>query len=228
VGEGPDPIDRIAPQSIAVLERALERALILASASPRRADLLSQVGIDFEVIVSDATEEADRPGANPATVAETHAREKALDVAGKVRGRLVLGADTVVVVDAEVLGKPESVDDARVMLRRLSSRGHEVVTGVALALAGEDTAEVLAQDHVTTRVEFRDLSAEEIDAYVASGEPMDKAGGYGIQGLGALLVQEIEGCYFNVVGLPLSRTWEMLAGLGSGFPQPTDVRHREA
>ncbi|MFO8080075.1 MAG: Maf family protein [Armatimonadota bacterium] len=206
----------------------LGRPLVLASASPRRTELLRRVGIPHDVRVSGVPEEADRPGADPAEVAEEHASEKALNVAAECAGRLVLGADTVVVVDGEVLGKPEDGADARRMLRRLSGRDHAVITAVALALREESSAaaELLALEHVRTRVEFRALSVEEIAAYVASGEPMDKAGGYGIQGRGALLVSEIEGCYFNVVGLPLSRTWELLSALGHEVPEPDDAQVR--
>lgn len=202
------------------------RPLVLASASPRRADLLTQVGIAHEVQVSGAAEEADVPGADPAEVAEAHAREKALDVAARNPGRLVLGADTVVVLDGRVLGKPEDAGDARRMLRELSGRGHEVITAVAIATGESNSPRLLALEHVRTRVEFRALCDEEIEAYVASGEPMDKAGAYGIQGRGALLVREIEGCYFNVVGLPLSRTWELLSARGHEVPGLHDARDR--
>ncbi|MFP4249680.1 MAG: Maf family protein, partial [Armatimonadota bacterium] len=160
----------------------LGRPLVLASASPRRTELLERVGIAHDVRVSGVAEEADRAGADPAAIAEEHALEKALSVAAECPGRLVLGADTVVVVDGEVLGKPEDGADARRMLRRLSGRDHVVITAVALALSEESSAaaELLALEHVRTRVEFRALSGDEIAAYVASGEPMDKAGGYGI------------------------------------------------
>jgi septum formation protein len=206
----------------------LARPLVLASASPRRTELLNRVGIAHEVRVSGVPEEADRPGARPSDVAEAHAAEKALNVASEHRGTLVLGADTVVVVDDEVLGKPEDEADARRMLRRLSGRGHEVITAVALVLGEESSAavELLALEHVVTRVRFRALRDEEIEAYVASGEPMDKAGGYGIQGRGALLVSGVEGCYFNVVGLPLSRTWELLSALGHEVPEADDATGR--
>jgi len=201
----------------AVQAEALDRPLILASASPRRAELLRQVGIAFEVRVSDAPEDAGLPGAGPAEVAEAHARQKALAVAARAPGRLVLGADTVVVLDGRVLGKPESAGEAREMLHALSGREHEVITGVAIALGAGTRPRLLALEHVSTRVRFRDLSDEQIETYVASGEPMDKAGAYGIQGRGALLVDEIEGCYFNVVGLPLSRTWEIIERLTDGL-----------
>lgn len=202
----------------AVPAEALEEPLVLASASPRRADLLAQVGIAHEVTVSHVIEEDDRPGADAAEIAEGHARAKALDVAARRPGRLVLGADTVVVLDGAVLGKPRDADDARRMLALLSGRAHTVITAVAIARSDEGVAGLLALEHVVTQVRFRALSDEEIEAYVAGGEPMDKAGAYGIQGRGALLVREIAGCYFNVVGLPLSRTWEILWELGHGIP----------
>lgn len=219
-------IERGAGGARGLPEAALRQPLVLASASPRRAELLRQVGIAFEVRVSDVPEEADEPGADPAAVARTHARQKSLDVAADSPDRLVLGADTVVVLDGRALGKPADAADARRMLRELSGRTHEVITAVALAVGAECGAEVIAEEHVTTRVVFRDLSEEQVEAYVACGEPMDKAGAYGIQGRGAVLVREIEGCYFNVVGLPLSRAWEMLEGLGWRARGMRDCRHR--
>ncbi len=196
------------------LARALQRPLVLASASPRRAELLRQVGLSFEVQVSNVPEEADEPGRDAAEVAAEHARQKALAVARQYPERLVLGADTVVVLDGAVLGKPVDATAAQAMLRRLSGREHEVITAVVLALSDGQCARVVDEHAECTRVCFRALSATEIECYVATGEPLDKAGGYGIQGRGALLVRAIEGCYFNVVGLPLSSTWEMLMRLG--------------
>lgn len=230
VNEGVIELERIGAELREVLRGALERSLVLASASPRRADLLTQVGIAYEVRVSEVAEEEDVPGADPVDVAEAHARQKALDVALGVPERVVLGADTVVVLGGRSLGKPGSAAEAREMLAALSGRTHEVITGVALALGhpgdGEVRACLLQLGHVRTAVRFRDLSSEEIEAYVACGEPMDKAGAYGIQGRGALLVREISGCYFNVVGLPLSRTWEMLASVGYEIPWTTAAKHR--
>lgn len=193
------------------------RPLILASASPRRAELLRQVGVEFEVRVSDVAEDGAEAGIAPADVAALHARQKALEVAASAPGRLVLGADTVVVLDGRVLEKPRDEDEARAMLAALSGRTHEVITAVAFARRDGAEAEVLAEDYVSTLVEFRELTNAEIETYVASAEPMDKAGAYGIQGRGAVLVKGIHGCYSNVVGLPLSRTWEMLGALdGTG------------
>jgi len=193
---------------------ALTQPLVLASASPRRAALLAQVGLRFEVHVSDVPEEADEAGRAPQAVALEHARAKALAVAAAAPGRLVLGADTVVVLDGDLLGKPAHAAEAAAMLRRLSGREHEVITAIVFALDAGQGARVLAEHAEHTRVVFRELSEDEIAWYVASGEPLDKAGAYGIQGHGALLVRRIEGCYFNVVGLPLSRTGEVLAELG--------------
>ncbi|MEA3401183.1 MAG: Maf family protein [Armatimonadota bacterium] len=204
----------------AALAAALKRPLVLASASPRRRDLLQQAGLDFEVRVSNVEEDAEESDLVPAAVAARHARRKAMTVAAGVPGRVVLGADTVVVLGGSVLGKPGDADQAGGMLRALSGREHQVITAVALALGRDGTARALAEDHARTRVIFRELSEVEIEHYVASGEPMDKAGAYGIQGRGALLVREIHGCYFNVVGLPLSLMWEMLQSLsGEGFPE---------
>ncbi|MGD9495839.1 MAG: nucleoside triphosphate pyrophosphatase [Armatimonadota bacterium] len=202
----------------AALSSALRRPLVLASASPRRAMLLRQAGIEFEVRVPQIVEDADESGLPPAEVALTHARTKAQAVARELWGRLVLGADTVVVLGTQVLGKPDGPAQARAMLQALSGRVHEVITAVALAVG--DGGGIVAEQIERTRVRFRRLSEGEIECYVASGEPLDKAGAYGIQGRGALLVREIEGCYFNVVGLPLSRIWDMLSSLGHGAACP--------
>ncbi|MGC9317934.1 MAG: Maf family protein [Armatimonadota bacterium] len=208
-------------QRSSALAEALERPLVLASASPRRSELLRQVGLDFEIKVSDAAEDAEAPGLTPGDVAVRHARRKAMSVASDVPGRVVLGADTVVVLDGRLLGKPADAEEAREMLRALSGREHEVITAVAVALGRGGTARVLVEDRSRTRVIFRDLSENEIERYVNTGEPMDKAGAYGIQGRGALLVREIHGCYFTVVGLPLSLTWEMLQRLSLGGSRQT-------
>jgi septum formation protein len=181
--------------------------LVLASASPRRRALLEQAGLTFAV---HPVEEAEGPcaeGADPRAHALASAEAKARAGSLARPDALVLGADTVVALDGRALGKPADRADARRMLLALSGRTHEVHTGVALAQGGE----VLVTDAVTTRVTFRDLSTDEVEAYLATGEALDKAGAYGIQGRAALLVRAIDGCYFNVVGLPLSRTWELLS-----------------
>ncbi len=173
--------------------------LILASASPRRAELLRQIGIPFRQVVSGVNEDLRDPSDPDEHVREL-SRRKAGDVAGRLGSGIVLGADTIVVLDEHILGKPVDEKEAVEMLRRLSGRTHKVYTGLTLI----DAASRASVSHVeVTEVTFRDLAAEEIDAYVATGEPLDKAGAYGIQGKGALLVSGIRGCYFNVVGLPL-------------------------
>ena len=181
--------------------------LVLASSSPRRQELLERAGFEFEVRPSGA-EEVRRSGENAEDFACRVAREKSLDVAASSpRGSLVLGADTVVVIDGLILGKPSDRDDAARMLRVLSGATHRVVTGVCLVRA---PGEILAVAHETTMVRFRDLEEAEIRDYVASGEPVDKAGAYAIQGLASRFVTRIEGCYFNVVGLPVSLIYGML------------------
>ncbi len=182
--------------------------MILASASPRRRELLTQIGVHFSIQPADIDE---TPYANehPADYVERMAREKALAVALAIGEDFVLGADTTVVCDGEILAKPADAAEASAMLSSLSGRAHQVLTAVALAQAGQVRSQV-----VSTRVRFRDLSADEIAAYVATGEPMDKAGAYGIQGLGAILVADIQGSYSNVVGLPLTETATMLREAG--------------
>ena len=179
--------------------------LILASSSPRRQELLRQTGIDFEVMAPHINEDQ-RPGEEPLVYALRLAREKAQTVARHRPLGPVLGADTIVVVDGEVLGKPVDAADAVRMLRRLSARAHQVSTAVSLALpdGGADTRSC------TTQVYFRKLTEDEIQQYVAGGEPMDKAGAYAIQGGAARWADRIEGEYSNVVGLPLSLVTDML------------------
>lgn len=189
--------------------------LILASASPRRRELLTQAGFAFEVRPAHIPEDP-LPGEDPIAYVTRLAREKAeavyRDVAASAEkadgGRIaVLGADTTVTLDQQILAKPEDAADAARMLRTLSGRTHQVMTGVALVMA--DRAEVAAE---VTAVQFLTLSDEEIAAYVATGEPMDKAGAYAIQGFAARWIPRVEGCYFNVVGLPLSLVTTLLDG----------------
>ena len=194
--------------------------LVLASASPRRRELLAQAGYTFEVRPAHVPEDP-RTGEEPVAYVVRLAREKAEAVyralAGQESGAelidrrelAVLGADTTVVVDGEILGKPQNAADAARMLRMLSGRTHRVITGVALATA--EGTEVAAE---VTAVRFVALADEEIAAYVATGEPMDKAGAYAIQGRAARWIPRIEGCYFNVVGLPLALVTAMLEGRG--------------
>ena len=184
--------------------------LVLGSASPRRAALLRQVGLDFSVCPSDVPEVA-AAGETATDLARRLAREKGTAVARSRTDAWVLSADTIVVVDGAVLGKPADAAEAGQMLRRLSDRAHEVFTAVALtAPGGAPAGEVL----VRSRVEFRPLSAAEIDAYVATDEPFDKAGAYAIQGGAAHFVRRVDGSYTNVVGLPIDETRDLLARAG--------------
>lgn len=177
--------------------------LILASHSPRRREILAQAGIPFVVQPADAREEQ-VPGEDAASHVLRLARLKAEAVRGGP-GDLVLGADTVVVVDDQILGKPVNAAQATDMLRRLSGREHRVVTGICLI-----AHPVTVVDAQTTHVRFVPLSEQEIAGYVASGEPMDKAGAYAIQGRASRFVERIDGCYFNVVGLPVPALYRML------------------
>jgi septum formation protein len=182
--------------------------LVLASASPRRQELLRNAGIIFEVQPADIPEDA-LPGEAAKECAERLAREKALAVARQRPQDCVLGADTVVVVDGEVLGKPSDAADAARMLRRLSGREHLVITGVCLVVSGQSS---VASE--TTSVTMSEISEKEITDYVASGEPMDKAGAYAIQGIASRWIPRIEGDYSNVVGLPVALVWRMLLQAG--------------
>ena len=185
-------------------------AIILASQSPRRRELLGQMGLTQFIIRPALGEETAAPGLTPALLVEALSRQKAEEVAGRSEpGDLVIAADTVVAVDGTVLGKPRDEAHAREMLSLLSGREHTVYTGVTVRRDGQ-----VLTGHEATRVRFRLLSPAEIDAYVRSGEPMDKAGAYGIQGLGALLVEGIDGDYCNVVGLPVCRLGRMLLEFG--------------
>lgn len=182
---------------------SLRVPLVLASASPRRRDLLARLGLTFTVSPSDA-DETWPEGLETGPAAQAIALRKARAVPAP--DALVLAADTVVVLDGEILGKPGDSGEAAATLGRLSGCTHEVVTGLALAAQGRETTA-----HETTRVTFARLTDAEIAAYVATGSPLDKAGSYGIQDdLGALLVERIEGDYFNVVGLPLRRLYDTL------------------
>ena len=184
--------------------------LILASNSPRRRELLRNAGIDFEVCPSNV-QELRREGEAPEVFARRTAREKAQEVAGRFPpGTIVLGADTIVVIDDRILGKPSGAEEARRFLSILSGATHHVITGICVARSPNAIAAV---EHEVTRVTFRRLDEDDISQYVRSGEPMDKAGAYGIQGLASKFVPRIEGCYFNIVGLPVARVWEMLRSL---------------
>ena len=183
--------------------------LILASASPRRQELLRNAGIPFEVQPTDIPE-VPLPGELPRACAERLAREKALAISVRFPARHVLGADTIVVVNGTMLGKPRDAADAVRMLRLLSGKTHEVVTGVCLVAATGSGNGVVEARSETTLVTFRNVADDEIEDYVRSGEPMDKAGAYAIQGRASRWIPRIEGDYFNVVGLPVALVWTML------------------
>lgn len=182
--------------------------VVLASSSPRRHELLKLIGVDHEVIPADL-DESQLPGEKPDSHAERLARAKSAAIAADRAESLVIGADTIVVVDQHILGKPRDVADAARMLRMLSNRSHIVMTAVAVTLGGRTISLV---EKVT--VSFRDLTEDEIARYIATGEPMDKAGAYGIQGYGATIVRRIEGDYFAVMGLSLVRLVDLITQLG--------------
>ncbi len=186
------------------------KKLILASASPRRQELLRQIGLCFEVTVKPVDETLPKGLSYDEAVCRL-AYRKAREVALEEKEGIIIGADTVVVYRDKVLGKPAGFSDAVNTLRNLSGDNHLVITGFCVIDAA--TGKVVTASE-TTRVFFRRLTDAEIEAYVSSGEPMDKAGSYGIQGLGAVLVDKIEGCYFNVVGLPLAKLASVLKEFG--------------
>jgi septum formation protein len=178
--------------------------LVLASASPRRQELLRSAGIAFEAQPAHIAEDP-LPGESAKACAERLARDKALAIARQRPQDVVLGADTVVVVDGQLLGKPSDAADAARMLRTLSGRVHQVITGVCIVVSGH--CEVASE---ATSVTMSEISEKEIADYVASGEPMDKAGAYAIQGIASRWIPRIEGDYSNVVGLPVALVWRML------------------
>lgn len=183
--------------------------IILASASPRREQLLRQAGCEFQVWPSRA-EEDNAAALPPDDLVRLHARLKAQAVANEVQpGDIVIGADTIVVLAGKVYGKPEKAAAAEAMLAELSGRTHSVWSGVAVVSQGQWLV-----DAVETRVTLAKLTAEQIRRYVATGEPLDKAGAYAVQGRGALFVERLEGCYFNVVGLPLRALSRLLSQAG--------------
>lgn len=187
--------------------------LILASSSPRRAEVLRNAGIDFEVRPTDI-DEAHRPSEPASDYVQRLALEKARAAVSPETGTkdiIVIGADTVVVNQGEILLKPDSPDDARRMLRQLSGGVHEVHTGLAVIRMPQKIERIIEE---VTSVHFAKLSDAEIDAYIATGEPFDKAGAYGIQSLGGRYVTRVEGCYFNVMGMPLGRLWATLKEFG--------------
>jgi septum formation protein len=194
-------------------------SLVLASASPRRRDLLAAAGLRFEVVPPEVDERA-RPGEAPPQLAERLAREKALEVAarlGREPRRVVLGSDTLVVLEERVLGKPADAEEAVRWLTLLAGRVHRVLTGIAAVES--DTLRVRSL-HVESRVRMRSAALEEIRAYVATGEPLDKAGAYAIQGQGGRFVRHVEGSASNVIGLPVEETLLLLREAGLEVPAP--------
>lgn len=184
--------------------------IILASASPRRKELLEKIGLKFEVEPSDYAEDM-RSGLSPAELARAISLEKARVVASKHKNTVVIAADTFIVFRGKIMGKPGTEAEARRMLMMLRGKPHSVITG--FTILDTDRNRVLTKS-VETVVHIKNLTSEEIDAYVKSGEPLDKAGAYAIQGLGSVIVERIEGDYFNVIGLPLSALAEGLKEFG--------------
>lgn len=190
--------------------------LILASASPRRAQILRDAGLRFEIVRANASERRKR-GETARGMTRRLAQAKAQAVVNKLRSKptqaraIVIGADTIVEVNGELLGKPRSPRAAREMLKKLSGRTHRVVTSVAAIRLPDRAARIATEP---TQVRFALLNADQIAQYVATGEPLDKAGAYAVQGIGGRFIEKIDGCYFNVVGLPLARLCRMLIDLG--------------
>lgn len=184
----------------------LREKLVLASGSPRRAEILERAGWPHEIIVA-GIDETLLPNEDAATYVQRLARSKAEKVASGLSGGLVLGADTTVVVADQILGQPEDAADAKRMLDLLNAKWHDVLTGVALVRVGGETRVA----YETTRVRFAEMSREEIEWYISTGEPFGKAGAYGIQGKASLFIEEIEGDYFNIMGLPIRLVYELAA-----------------
>ncbi len=193
--------------------------LLLASASPRRADLLQAAGFDFDVLPADVDESV-RPGETAEAYALRVSLDKAAAVSTRAGDRVVLAADTVVVVEGRILGKPVDAADAARMLRLLSGRRHQVLTAVVVVRAGQSPVSAVER----TEVEMTHLSDEDVASYVASGEPMDKAGAYAVQGLASRWVTRIEGSYAGVVGLPVALVHRLVSGLvATGLARPGDI-----
>lgn len=181
--------------------------MILASGSPRRRELLENIGLQFDILPSDV-EETIEEGLPPYLVVEQLSLLKAADVAkSQDKHALIIGADTIVVLDGAILTKPKDEADAFAMLEKLSGKCHSVLTGLSIVRNFDGKCVSVCEE---TKVYFKKLSAEEINAYIKTGEPSDKAGAYGIQGYGSMLIEKIEGDYFNVVGLPIARLYQLL------------------
>jgi septum formation protein len=186
----------------------LREKLVLASRSPRRTELLNRAGWPHEVMVADIDESV-KPQEGPAAYVQRLARSKAEAVAQRLEHGIVLGADTTVVIADQILGQPADEADAKRMLDLLNGKWHDVLTGVAVVRVGGESRVA----HETTRVRFAEISDREIDWYIASGEPFGKAGAYGIQGKASLFIEEIEGDYFNIMGLPIRLVYELAKGI---------------
>lgn len=191
----------------------LTHPLVLASQSPRRHQILEMLGFAFTVQAGD-TDETPPPGAPAEQVPEILAQRKALAISVLRPEALVLGSDTLVELDGDILGKPADAEEAVAMLQRLNGRTHRVFTGVALARGGELIRSATGRSEVT----FARWNTADLEAYVRGGEPMDKAGAYAAQGRGAFLVEKIDGCFFNVMGLPIQETLRLLAPSRAPFP----------
>ena len=180
--------------------------IILASASPRRKEILENTNVKFKIMAS-SIEELRLEGESPCQMVMRLAFEKGIDIASRQKSDLVISADTIVVLDNTVLGKPKDEIEARKMITSLSGRTHQVITGISL-INLDNNKKII--DYVISNVKFKNLSEEDINDYIRTKESLDKAGAYGIQGYGALLVEEIQGDYFNIVGLPISRLSDLL------------------
>ncbi|OGH99386.1 MAG: septum formation protein Maf [Candidatus Melainabacteria bacterium GWA2_34_9] len=189
----------------------MNKKIILASASPRRKELLKSMGLEFEVIPSEIEENIENESFSPKLI-ENLAAEKAADVAKRTNfTAIVIGSDTVVVINNKILGKPKDKKDAFIMLKMLSGNTHQVIS--AIAVIDTETRKIL-KDSVVSDVTFKQLSDEEINAYIETGEPMDKAGAYAIQGFAGMFVKSINGCYSNIVGISVFKLAEMLKEFG--------------
>ena len=200
----------------------MNQKIILASASPRRRELLAQIGLEFEVKVSNKEEVY--TSTKPQKIVEELALMKAENVASdlqaegvELKNTIVIGADTIVVRDEEILGKPKNEDHAYEILLSLEGRAHEVYTGVAILSYNNAGEKEIINHAVETKVHVHEMSEEEIRAYIATGDPMDKAGAYAIQGLCAKFIKEIKGDYYNVVGMPISRLYQEVKNMGMSW-----------
>lgn len=198
------------PKNRSIADLLDKKKLILASSSPRRAQILTREKVGFEIKIPDSHNE-ENTFSDPVTHVLELSRRKAQSVADEVEDGIILGADTIVVLKREILGKPKSKNGALSILKKLSGRMHQVYTGITLI--NKSTGKMIS-DYDVTQVKFNQLDEEEILNYIATGEPMDKAGAYGIQGMGSFLVNYIEGSLDNVIGLPTKKLQEMLSRIG--------------